>query len=46
VREPRELVDLDRGLVSNEIFADEAIYRLEMERIFARTWLLVRPRSS
>lgn len=31
-------VDLDAGTVDREIFSDEAIYKLEMERIFGRTW--------
>jgi phenylpropionate dioxygenase-like ring-hydroxylating dioxygenase large terminal subunit len=33
------LVDTDRGLVGREVFSDEAIYRQELERIFARCWL-------
>jgi nitrite reductase/ring-hydroxylating ferredoxin subunit len=35
------LVDLDKGLISREIFVDEAIYREEQERVFARAWLFV-----
>lgn len=34
-------VDLDKGLVSREIFVDEEVYRREQERVFARAWLLV-----
>ena len=35
------LVDLDRGIVSREIFVDEDVYRQEQEQIFARAWLFV-----
>src|SRR5579863_4391568 len=35
------LVDLDKGEISREIFVDEAIYREEQERVFARAWLFV-----
>jgi len=35
------LVDLDAGEVSREIFVDRAIYEQELERIFARAWLLI-----
>ncbi|CAG9263000.1 aromatic ring-hydroxylating oxygenase subunit alpha [Paraburkholderia caribensis] len=37
----REMVDLDRGLIDRRLFWDEPIYQLELERIFARTWLFV-----
>ena len=36
-----QLVDMRNGLVSREIFVNEAIYQQEQERIFARTWLFV-----
>jgi hypothetical protein len=36
-----ELVDLDRGLVSNEVFRDEEVYRRELDRVFTRCWLWV-----
>src|SRR5258706_10045611 len=35
------LVDGDRGLSSREIFVSEEIYRQELERVFARAWLLL-----
>ena len=35
------LVDVDRGVVSREIFVNEEIYREELERIFGRAWLYV-----
>jgi len=36
-----QLIDSDNGLVSRRIFADPAIYRQELERIFARCWLFL-----
>src|SRR6201981_2900200 len=35
------LVDLAKGRISREIFVNEEIYREELERVFARAWLLV-----
>src|SRR5262245_29651341 len=35
------LVDVDRGLVSREIFVSEEIYRQEQEQVFARAWLFI-----
>ena len=35
------LVDLKAGTISREIFVSEAIYRQELERVFARAWLFV-----
>lgn len=35
------LVNAETGSVSRRIFADETIYRQELERIFARTWLFL-----
>jgi phenylpropionate dioxygenase-like ring-hydroxylating dioxygenase large terminal subunit len=37
----RGLVDADNGLVSRQVYADEQIYRAELERVFARAWLYV-----
>ena len=39
------LVDLSAGLVSRAVFSDEAIYRQELERIFARCWLFLAHQS-
>ena len=36
-----DLVDVDRGIVSREIFVDEDVYRQEQQQIFARVWLFV-----
>lgn len=35
------LVDIDSGLIDRRIFSDQAIYDLEMEKIFRKTWLLL-----
>ena len=35
------LVDLAAGRISREIFVNEEIYRQELERVFARSWLFV-----
>ena len=35
------LVDIERGIVSREIFVNEDIYQEEQEQIFARAWLFV-----
>src|SRR5438132_1361081 len=35
------LVDVERGVVSREVFVNEEIYRREQEQIFARAWLFV-----
>lgn len=36
-----ELVDLERGVISREVFVSDEIYQQEQEQIFARAWLLV-----
>jgi phenylpropionate dioxygenase-like ring-hydroxylating dioxygenase large terminal subunit len=36
-----QLVRLDEGLVDAEMFADEDIYQLELERIFGKSWLFL-----
>src|ERR1700704_617644 len=40
-RSVRELLDLDKGLVSREIYVNEDIYRQELEQVFARAWLFI-----
>ena len=35
------LVDVDRGIISREIFVSDEIYRQELERVFARAWLFL-----
>lgn len=39
--QPGELVDPQAGLVSRRIFTDPDIHRLELMRVFARSWLCV-----
>ena len=34
-------VDVQRGLVSRDIFVSDEVWRLEMERIFDRTWIFL-----
>lgn len=36
-----ELVKLDEGMISREVYVDEKIFQTEMENIFTRAWLLV-----
>ena len=36
-----ELVDLQGGIISREIFVNDEIYQQEQERIFARAWLFI-----
>ncbi len=35
------LVDTERGLIDRRVFGDEALYQMELERIFARCWLVL-----
>ncbi len=37
----RDLVDLEHGQISREIFVNAEIYQQELEHIFARSWLFV-----
>jgi 3-phenylpropionate/trans-cinnamate dioxygenase alpha subunit len=39
--ELKSLVDWENGLIDPRIFIDEVIYKLELERLFGRTWLLL-----
>ena len=36
-----DLVNVEKGLISRDIFTAEDIYREELERIFPRSWLFV-----
>ena len=40
-RSLRQLIDLDEGIVSREIYVNEELYAQELERIFRRAWLFV-----
>jgi hypothetical protein len=40
VQELESLVDVENGVIDRRIFWDDAIYKLELEKIFARVWLL------
>src|SRR5438045_9759245 len=37
----KELVDVDKGIISREIFVNEEIYRQEQDQVFARAWLFI-----
>ncbi|MCK9913273.1 aromatic ring-hydroxylating dioxygenase subunit alpha [Microbacteriaceae bacterium K1510] len=37
----KDLVDLDHGIISRDIFVDEGIYKRELETLFTRAWLFV-----
>lgn len=34
-------IDIQRGLIRGEIFHDREIYELELERVFARSWVFI-----
>jgi phenylpropionate dioxygenase-like ring-hydroxylating dioxygenase large terminal subunit len=36
-----QLVDVENGFISREIFVDANIYRQELDKVFTRAWLLV-----
>ena len=35
------LVDLDNGLISREVFVNKELYQQEQEQIFALSWLFI-----
>ena len=35
------LIDVDRGIISREIFTSDELYKQQLERIFGRSWLFV-----
>jgi 3-phenylpropionate/trans-cinnamate dioxygenase alpha subunit len=37
----KELIDMERGYQSRRVFWDEEVYRQELARIFARSWLFL-----
>src|SRR6516164_3973127 len=37
----KSLVDVERGIISREIFVSDEIYRQELKRVFARAWLFI-----
>ncbi len=37
----KDLVSRETGLVSRQIFVDQEVYEMELERIFARSWLFL-----
>ena len=37
----KDMVDTEKGLLDPHIFHDEAIYQLELERVFGRSWLFL-----
>ena len=41
VKPKGKLVDLDKGIISREIFVSEEIYQEELEKVFAQSWLFI-----
>ncbi|MDE1675305.1 aromatic ring-hydroxylating oxygenase subunit alpha [Nocardia gipuzkoensis] len=41
-----KLLDLQRGALDRTVFVDRELYELELERIFAKTWVLLTPESA
>ena len=35
------LVDIEKGIISREIFVNEEIYQRELEQVFTRSWLFI-----
>ena len=40
-RPETRLVDTERGIVSREIFVNDAIHAQELEKLFTRAWLFI-----
>jgi hypothetical protein len=40
-RAVQRLVDVKHGIISRELFVNDALYRQEQEQVFARAWLFV-----
>src|SRR5579875_2451129 len=45
IKDFTRMIDAERGIVDRTIFSDPAIYELELERIFARSWLFPAPKG-
>lgn len=41
IDEIKKLVSDENGIIDARIYNDEALYELELERVFARSWILL-----